>query len=257
MQVLATRLKLEIILFINSSNGTTHLMGHPLHQYQCTSTTTAQGAHRPTLELWGWQHPKWGTTHPSFLTERLLCHKDRWVSCHCGGNQLAWTFQREGNSAHSGPTCSLHNDGSFPSMCGSSGSIFFFQILHTIIHTINSQLKHKYVIEKDPLPTELGYWKQGKSEEEHTMTSPLLGKGLFSSGEMSTVLYADPHFKIFEKNTVSERGSIHYLPAGSSDCKGHIYRVIPRRSEESDTRVLYFPWCWLSTLNKETCLVLR
>ena len=30
---------------------TTHLMDLPLHQYQHTSRTTAQGAHRPTLEV--------------------------------------------------------------------------------------------------------------------------------------------------------------------------------------------------------------
>ena len=83
--------------------------------------------------------------------------------------------------------------------------------------------------------------KQAKSEEEHNMSSPSHGKGLLCSGEMFTVLYPDAHNMPFEKKMVPKKGSNPYHPVGRSECKGNISRVIPRRSEESDTRILFFP----------------
>jgi len=73
------------------------------------------------------------------------------------------------------------------------------------------------------------------------MSSPFHGKGLFSSGEMSTLLCPDPHNMPFEKNRVPNRGSKPYHSAGNCECKRHSSRVIPRRSEELDIRVLVFP----------------
>ena len=60
-----------------------------------------------------------GESFPHVAHHAPLIHRDpavskaRWVICHCHGNQLAWTFHREGKSAHSGPSCSLHSDNSF------------------------------------------------------------------------------------------------------------------------------------------------
>ena len=48
MRVVAMRLKMEIILFIKLYLA---LDGYPLHQYQLTSRTTAQGAHQSTLDV--------------------------------------------------------------------------------------------------------------------------------------------------------------------------------------------------------------
>ena len=61
----------------------------------------------------------------------------------------------------------------------------------------------------------------------------------------------------FEKIWVAKRGIKTYLPVGSSNCNRYIYRVRPRRSEESCTRVLVFPFCSISSLNAEICMVLR
>ena len=63
--------------------------------------------------LW-WVLPTWVPPCTTTLTENLMCHKDQWSSCHWSGNQLAWTFQREGNSTNSEPTCSIHNNWYFP-----------------------------------------------------------------------------------------------------------------------------------------------
>ena len=89
-------------------------MDHLLHQYQHTSRKTDQGDHHLTHEAWGWEHPICQATRSSPLTEWQLGHKVWWVSCHWGGYQLAWSFQGEGNTTHSGPTCYLHKYGSFP-----------------------------------------------------------------------------------------------------------------------------------------------
>ena len=127
-----------------------HLIDHPLHQYQHNSRSRAQGAHFTTLNVWGWDFSKLVLSFPSPLTESLLCHRAQWASCHCHGIHLAWNFQREGNSTNSGPTCSLHNDGSFSKHM--SGSMHLFNQCIPGIHSIQSHLERKYVFEKDPLP---------------------------------------------------------------------------------------------------------
>ena len=48
------------------------------------------------------------------------------------------------------------------------------------------------------------------------MSNTLLGKGLFSSGDMSTVPKPDPHLMTFEQFRVTPRGSNPYLPVGKS-----------------------------------------
>ena len=191
-------------------------MDLPLPQYQHTSRTTSQDSHLPPLMVWGWELPKLGPTSPSPLIKRLFCHKALWVSWHCHGNHWAWTFHWEGNSTLSGLTCSLHNDVFFPEHVWQFGVHIFFTLCIPGTHRINSHLKYKYVIEKDPLPTLLGYWKQGKSEEEH-MSSAFHGKGLFSSGEMSSFLYSDPHIIPFYRKWVSNRASYPDIPVESCE----------------------------------------
>lgn len=62
-------------------------MEQPLDQYQHTSPTTAQVAHRPTLEGWRGEPPSCGPTHTSPLTEWQLDRRTPWVSSYCCGNQ--------------------------------------------------------------------------------------------------------------------------------------------------------------------------
>ena len=103
--------KMGIILLIK--------MYHPpgsssLHQFQHNSRTKAQCAQHQTLEVWVWLLPTCHPNDPSHPTEWQCGHKAQCTWCHFRGNQFSWNFQRKGNSAHSGPTCSLPNYGSFP-----------------------------------------------------------------------------------------------------------------------------------------------
>ena len=72
-----------------------------------------------------------------------------------------------------------------PNMCGNSESTWFFKRCNPQIHITKSNLEIKHVFEEDPLPKWPGKCKQGKSEEEHHMTSPLQVKG-FSDGSSIT-----------------------------------------------------------------------
>ena len=48
MRVVAMRIKMEIVFFIKH---TSHLMDHPLREYQHSFRTTAQATHRPNLKM--------------------------------------------------------------------------------------------------------------------------------------------------------------------------------------------------------------
>ena len=48
------------------------------------------------------------------LTVWQCGHKAQCAWCHFCGNHFSWNFQRKGNTAHSGPTCSLYNCRCFP-----------------------------------------------------------------------------------------------------------------------------------------------
>lgn len=61
----------------------------------------------------------------------------------------------------------------------------------------------------------------------------------------------------FAKISVPKRGFQPCLPSWSTDCNGRICRVRPRRSEKSCSRVLVYPFCPISSWNKDTCLELR
>lgn len=60
------------------------------------------------------------------------------------------------------------------------------------------------------------------------MRIPLLHKGRFSLGKISTV--PDPHIMTFEWKSVNIMGSNSYNPAGISESNGHISRVTPKRN---------------------------
>jgi len=60
------------------------------------------------------------------------------------------------------------------------------------------------------------------------MSRHLQGKGLFHSGNLSTVLLPELHITPFEKIKVPKRGIKPNLPVGSSDCNGNISRVRSR-----------------------------
>lgn len=111
MRVVPMRLKLEIILF--------NKMYHPSYGSSFTSVSTYLQKNRsrwPSSNTWGMRvrASHMPSQRSSPLTEWQLGHKVWWVSCHWGGYQLAWSFQGEGNTTHSGPTCYLHKYGSFP-----------------------------------------------------------------------------------------------------------------------------------------------
>ena len=99
-----------------------------------------------------WELPKWGPTCPSLLTERWLCHKDKWASFHFHGNQLAWIYYREGNSTDPGPTCSLHNGGYFPKHVWHFRVKVVFQKLHPRKPQYKISFGKKICDWKRPLP---------------------------------------------------------------------------------------------------------
>lgn len=102
--------------------------------------------------VWTWELPTCNPTCTLYLTEWLLGSKARGSSCHCYGNHLAWSFQRDGNSTHSGPTFSLHNYGSFPVHVWKFRAKNLFQNLHPRTTQYYSYLERIHVSEKDPLP---------------------------------------------------------------------------------------------------------
>ena len=83
-----------------------------------------------SLKCEGWELPKCHPTCTSHLTECQLFHKTQWASSHCCGNQFTWNIQREGNSAHSGPTCFLYNCGCLPGYVWQFKVNIIFQKLH-------------------------------------------------------------------------------------------------------------------------------
>ena len=118
-------------------------MEQTLDEHQYTTRITSQGAHRPTLEVWGWQLPTCCPTCTSHLTVWKLGQNARWVSGHCHGNQLAWNFQREGNYNHSGSACPLCNCGCFPGHVWQFRVNILFQKLHPRTTQYYSQLEKK------------------------------------------------------------------------------------------------------------------
>ena len=160
------------------------MMGHTLHKYQHTSRKTPQVAQHPSLDEWGWQLPTSGSSHPSPLQESLLFPKAQWASLHCHGNKVAWTFQREGNSTHSGPTCSIER------MALSANE---WQGQHSCWNTALQEYTVYSVIWNEimwlnNIPPGILDNKKWKMEEENHRNNPFLGKGLFHSGKISNVL---------------------------------------------------------------------
>ena len=86
----------------------------------------------------------------------------------------------EGNSTSSVPTCSLQKDGSSPERV--SGSTRWFQNCIPGIHSLQSHWERKYVIEKDPLPTEPEQDNNGRWRKDNTRASLSMGGGFSTEG---------------------------------------------------------------------------
>jgi len=162
--------------------------------------------------------------------KRLLCQKDQWEFCHCLGKQLGWTFHMYGNSIHSGPSCYLHKEGSFLE------NVWHFSV-NVVFQTLppkNPQCKISFgnKICDWKIPTGQIAWtmKAMKEVGRTTHEQPFISEGAFPLRENIYCPLTYPHIMQFENERVQHRGFNHYLPVGSSDCNGHVYRIMPRRS---------------------------
>ena len=110
MRVEALKIKMEIILLIKF---TTQLMDCPLHHYQYISITKTQDAHHSKLQSVRVRASQMGSNTP------CCSHSVAFVSqVSMGIMPMPWqTFSLEHSdgrqTAHAGPTSSLHNDGFF------------------------------------------------------------------------------------------------------------------------------------------------
>ena len=86
----------------------------------------------------------------------------------------------EGNATSSVPTCSLQKDGSSPERV--SGSTRWFQNCIPGIHSLQSHWVRKYVIEKDPFPTEPEEGNNGRWRKDNTRASLSMGGGFSPEG---------------------------------------------------------------------------
>ena len=111
-----------------------------LDEYQHISRKTVQGAHRPTLKVWGWEHP---TCHPTCTSQSAS-----WTSSINGHHPFALDLQREGNMAQTGPTCSLHNCGCFPEHVWPFRFNILFQNLHPRNTQYYSHFEYVYICKK-------------------------------------------------------------------------------------------------------------
>ena len=169
------------------SKYTTHLINHPLHQYEHNSRTWLMLPIVQSSRCEGDSFPHAAPqtsliSQSDSLATRLDGHQDiAMANCWPG------TFRGNATPPPLGPpylyiivALSLH-------MCGTSGSTLFFKTRIPGIHSIISQLERKFVSEKHPLPKQPGYRTQGKCEEEKR-GSQLHGKGIFASGKISSLL---------------------------------------------------------------------
>ena len=150
MSMVAMRRMMEIILFIK--------LYHPCHGSSFTLVSTHLQIKSSKYPLYDPRGVRVRASHigpNNYLSSHreAVCHKVQWASCHCRGNHRAWTFQREGNSAHFGFNCILHKDSSFPNLCQGQhdGSNTASQE-----YTVVNLIWKKYVIENDALPKEPG-----------------------------------------------------------------------------------------------------
>lgn len=134
MWELAMRVKMEIILFVK--------LYHPPERPSFTSASTYIQSYSSECPSSNPQSMRVRASHMP-PNENLYSHREaavsraQWASCHCHDNQLIWIFQGEVNSTHSGITCSLHNDGSFPEHVWQ----FRVHILYPNAHPRNTQHK--------------------------------------------------------------------------------------------------------------------
>ncbi len=85
----------------------------------------------------------------------------------------------QGNSTSSVPTCSLQKDGSSPERV--SGSTRWFKNCFPGIHSLQSPVERKYVIEKDPLPKDPEQENNGRWRKKNNTRASLSMGGDFST----------------------------------------------------------------------------
>ena len=91
----------------------------------------------------------------------------------------------EGNSTSSVPTCSLQKDGSSPERV--SGSTRWFKNCFPGIHSLQSPVERKYVIEKDPLPKDPEQENHGRWRKNRTRASLSMGGGFSTEGNYGII----------------------------------------------------------------------
>lgn len=187
------RLKLDIIQFIklqHTSDGSPFTSVSTYHQNNCLGCplSNLQGVRVRASHIW--------PIMPSLLTERLFCPNSYWASCHCHGNQLAWTFQSKGNSAHSGPTCSLHKNGPFPEHVLHFRVNVIFQTLQLMNTHEKSHLERNDVIENDTYPNSLDNENKESLMKKTTRAAINIGRGFFTQGIYVLYLTSSPYHAI-------------------------------------------------------------
>ena len=156
---------------------------------------------------------------------------------------MARTFQREGNSVPSGPTCSLYKDGSFKKHVWH----FKLNVSFQTLHAWNTQYKISFgkAICAWKWPTLHIAWRM-KTRKEWGITpyeQAFTWEGAFLLREnISGPLNWPPHHAIWVDKG-AKQGLLTLPSSWENDGNGHISRVRPRRSEESGTKVLDFPMC--------------
>ena len=83
---------------------------------------------------------------------------------------------------HSGLICSLHNDGSFLSMCGTSGWVCFLKFCIPGIHSIKSHLEIKYVSDETHFPHSLDTENKGRVWKNTPWVTLYWGRGSLAQG---------------------------------------------------------------------------
>ena len=139
------------------------------------------------------------------LTVWQCGHKAQCAWCHFCGNHFSWNIQRKGNTAHSGPTCSLHNYCSFPECVWHFRANIIFPKLHP--NNIQYKLSVKKKIYEWKRPNSHITWilKQRKEGVRTLHEESFTWEGAFWLREnMYCPLPWSPHHAILEEKSAKE-----------------------------------------------------
>ena len=112
------------------------------------------------------------------------------------------------------------------------------------------------MIKQSHFPSSLRNESKERVRKNTTWAALYLGRGFTIWENIYCLLTWSPYHAIWEDIGVKHRYK-PCLPVWRSECKGHIFRVRPRRSEAYGTRVIVFPLCQIPSWNIDTCLMLR